>query len=96
MIAQLEGVDAATLSSLADQYLNQLQPGVVALASAADGKVFFAVKVSKELTGKLNAGAIVREMASSPAAAAAAAPTSPRPAAKTPARSPPRWQKRGR
>ncbi len=63
VIAALDGVDAGTLASLADQYLNKIQPGVVALASALDGKVLLAVKVSKELSATLHAGHIIREMA---------------------------------
>ena len=63
VIAQLDGVDAATLGALADQYLQKVQPGAVALASATEGKVLLAVKISKELVGKLHAGNIIREMA---------------------------------
>ncbi len=63
ILAQLEGVDAATLANLADQYLNKLGRGVVVLASATEGKVLIAVKVSKDLTGTLQAGTIVREAA---------------------------------
>jgi alanyl-tRNA synthetase len=63
VIAQLDGVDAATLGALADQYLNKIEPGVVALASALDGKVLLAVKISKDLTGSLHAGHLIRAMA---------------------------------
>jgi alanyl-tRNA synthetase len=48
---------------LTDQYLDKVQPGVVVLASATDGKVLLAVKISKELTGTLHAGTIIRAMA---------------------------------
>jgi len=63
IIARLDGVEAATLGRLADQYMDRLQSGVVVLGSAADGKVFFAVKVSKDLLDRFNAGNIVREVA---------------------------------
>ncbi|MHB9131400.1 MAG: alanine--tRNA ligase [Armatimonadota bacterium] len=63
IVAELQDVDAATLGNIADQYLNKLQHGIVVLASAADGNAFFAVKVSKDLAGKLHAGNIVREVA---------------------------------
>ncbi|HEY3379816.1 MAG TPA: alanine--tRNA ligase [Armatimonadota bacterium] len=63
VISALEEIDAATLATLADQYLNKLQSGAVVLASATDGKVLFAVKVSKNLAGKVHAGNLVREMA---------------------------------
>ena len=63
IIAQLDGVEAGTLGQLADQYMDRLQSGVIVLGSASDGKVFFAVKVSKDLLGRFNAGNIVREVA---------------------------------
>jgi len=63
IITQLEGVDAATLATLADQYMDKLHRGVIVLASAADGRALFAVKVSKDLTARLPAGAIVRDVA---------------------------------
>ncbi len=63
IIAQVDGVDAATLGNLSDQYMDKLRSGVVALGAATDGKVFFAVKVSKDLLNRFNAGAIVRETA---------------------------------
>ncbi|MHB0936267.1 MAG: alanine--tRNA ligase [Armatimonadota bacterium] len=63
IITRLEGVEAGTLGQLADQYMDCLQSGVIVLGSAAEGKVFFAVKVSKDLLGRFNAGNIVREVA---------------------------------
>jgi len=63
IIARLEGVDAGILGQLADQYMDRLQSGVVVLGSAAESKVFFAVKVSKDLLDRFNAGNIVREVA---------------------------------
>lgn len=63
IIMQLDGVDAATLGNLTDQYLNKMQSGVVAIASTVEGKVLLAVKVSKDLLPRLHAGNMVREMA---------------------------------
>ena len=63
IITALDGVDAATLGSLADQYMDKLHSGAIVLASAMDGKVFFAVKVSKDRQGTLHAGNLVREIA---------------------------------
>lgn len=63
VISVIEGVDANTLGGLADQFVNKLGSGVAVLAAEAEGKVLFAVKVSKDLTGALKAGDIVREMA---------------------------------
>ncbi|MEI7833772.1 MAG: alanine--tRNA ligase [bacterium] len=63
IIAALKDVDAATLGNLTDQYLDRIPQGIVVLATEFEGKVLFAVKVSKSLVGKLRAGDIVREMA---------------------------------
>ncbi|HEX2949942.1 MAG TPA: alanine--tRNA ligase, partial [Armatimonadota bacterium] len=63
MVVGLTDIDAATLGALADQYANKLQSGIVVLASATGGKVFLAVKVSKDLTKRFHAGNIIREMA---------------------------------
>ena len=63
VIQQVTDSDAETLGSLCDQYLQRIAPGIVVLASATDGKVLFAVKVSKELTGTVHAGTLVREAA---------------------------------
>jgi alanyl-tRNA synthetase len=63
VVMQLEGIDAATIGNLTDQYLHKIQPGIVVLASAVEGKVLWAVKVSKELTNKRHAGTIIRELA---------------------------------
>jgi alanyl-tRNA synthetase len=63
IISVIEGVDSATLATITDQYMEKIITGIVALAGISNDKLFFAVKVSKELTGKYNAGNIVREMA---------------------------------
>lgn len=63
VLGQLTDIDAATLGNLADEYLNKLQTGIVGLASASEGKVLLAVKVSKALTATCKAGDLVREMA---------------------------------
>jgi alanyl-tRNA synthetase len=63
IIAQLADVDADALSGLADQFMDKLQQGVVLLASSAEGKVVFAMKVSKGFTGRFHAGNLLREIA---------------------------------
>jgi alanyl-tRNA synthetase len=63
IIAELQGIDAGTLAGLADQYADKLGSGVVVLAAASEGKVVFAVKVTKDLTPGLHAGNLVRDIA---------------------------------
>ncbi len=63
LVSALDGLDAATLGNLADEYLGQDAADVIVLASATDGKALFAVKVKKGFTDRANAGNIVREMA---------------------------------
>ncbi|MHB9023958.1 MAG: alanine--tRNA ligase [Armatimonadota bacterium] len=63
MMHSVEGADSSSLGTLADRLMDKLQSGVVVLATATEGKVLFAVKVSKDLTGRFHAGNIVKEMA---------------------------------
>ena len=55
--------DAKALRELADKLRDRLGSGVVALGAEADGKAVLLVAVSKDLTGKLKAGDLVREAA---------------------------------
>jgi alanyl-tRNA synthetase len=63
LVSALDGIDAATLAQLADQYLGENAADVIVLAAASEGKALFAVKVGKAFTSRANAGNIVREMA---------------------------------
>src|SRR5262249_50171086 len=54
------GVDA--MRQLADSLSRKIKPGVVVLGQATDGKASLVVRVTDDLTGKLNAGQIVREI----------------------------------
>jgi len=59
-----EGVDAAGLRSLAEQARDQLGSGVVGLLSPQpDGKALWLVAVTKDLTAKVQAGALVAQTA---------------------------------
>jgi alanyl-tRNA synthetase len=58
-----DGLEKAALRGLADSLRARLESGVVVLASEADGKVTVVVSVTKDLTGRLQAGRIVRELA---------------------------------
>jgi alanyl-tRNA synthetase len=55
------GVDA--MRQLADSLSRKIKPGVVVLGQATDGKASLVVRVTDDLTNKLNAGHIVREIA---------------------------------
>ena len=58
-----DGLDRAGLRTLADSLRDRLGSGVVVLASEADGKVSLVVSVSKDLTGKVQAGQVVKQIA---------------------------------
>ncbi len=63
LAAVVEDVDRATMRSLVDSLRQKLGSGVVALGTTADGKVALIVGVTKDLTKKLPAGQIVKEVA---------------------------------
>ena len=48
---------------MADSLKRQLTSGVVVLASEAEGKVSLVVAVTKDLTGKVQAGQVVKQIA---------------------------------
>lgn len=59
----LTDVDTKDLRGIADRYRDQLKSGVVVLACTHDDKVTLLVAVTKDLTEKVSAGNLVREMA---------------------------------
>lgn len=61
--ARLEGVEAKALRDSIDQLKNKLGSGVVVLITAQGEKVSVAAGVSKDLTGRVKAGDLVRELA---------------------------------
>jgi len=63
LAAVVEDVDRATMRSLVDSLRQKLGSGVVVLGTTADGKVALIVGVTKDLTKKLPAGQIVKEVA---------------------------------
>ncbi|MEZ4333900.1 MAG: alanine--tRNA ligase [Myxococcota bacterium] len=60
---RVEDVDAKAMRMMIDDLRNRLGTGVVCLASAADDKVLLAIGVTKDLTDRLQAGALIREVA---------------------------------
>ncbi len=64
-VQRTDGLDANGMRALADQLRDKLKSGVVALGAATgDGKVSLLVVVTKDLTGKLKAGDLIKELAS--------------------------------
>ncbi len=59
---QLEGIDPKALRDTIDQLKNKLGSGVVVLATVTEGKVSLAAGVTKDLTGQIKAGDLVREL----------------------------------
>ena len=62
LAARVEG-DGNALRDLADRLRDKLGRGVVALGSELDGKAVLLVAVTKDLTGRLKAGDLVKEAA---------------------------------
>ena len=63
LATEVEGASGKELRGHADLLLDKLGSGVVVLGSRDGGKVSLLVKVSKDLTGRLSAGDLVRELA---------------------------------
>jgi len=59
----LSGIDKDGLRAVADQIRAQIKSGIVVLASPSDGKVQIVVAVTPDLTSRVKAGQIVKELA---------------------------------
>ena len=60
---EVSGLDKDGLRALVDQHRDRIKSGVVVLASPGDGKVAIVVGVTPDLTKKLQAGQIVKQLA---------------------------------
>jgi len=60
---RVSGLEKAALRGISDSLRDRLGSGVVVLASETDGKVALVVSVSKDLTTRLQAGRLVKELA---------------------------------
>ena len=60
---RVDALDKAQMRNLVDELRGKLGSGVVVLGAAADGKVSLIVGVSKDLTGRVQAGKIVGAIA---------------------------------
>ena len=60
---RVSGLEKNALRGISDSLRDRLGSGVVVLASENDGKVGLVVSVTKDLTARLQAGRIVKELA---------------------------------
>jgi len=60
---RVDGVDKVQMRDLVDQLRGKLGSGIVVLGAAAEGKVTLIVGVTKDLTGRVQAGKIVGTLA---------------------------------
>lgn len=63
LVKTVEGMDAKTLRSFIDNVKNQMGSGVAVVGAAIDGKAMLAAGVTKDLTNRFQAGAIIKEIA---------------------------------
>ena len=63
LAARLDGADPKALRDTLDQLKDKLGSAVVVLATEADGKVSLVAGVTKDLTDRLKAGDLIREVA---------------------------------
>ena len=63
LAVQVDGLDRAQMRALADTLRNKWKSAVIVLASAEDGAVAIVAAVTQDLTKKLQAGALVRNLA---------------------------------
>ena len=59
----VEGLDANAMRQLSDNLLNKLKSGVIVLGRRDDAKVSIIVRVSDDLTARVKAGNVIREIA---------------------------------
>ena len=64
LASRLDGADTKSLRQTIDRYRDKLGRAVVVLGSANDGKYKIVAGVSKSLTGHVNAGELVKHLAS--------------------------------
>jgi alanyl-tRNA synthetase len=60
---RVSGLEKGALRSLSDSLRDRLKRGVVVLAAENDGKVQLLISVTKDLTDRVSAGALVKELA---------------------------------
>ena len=63
LVQRVEGIDKTQMRSLVDTLRGKLGSGVVVLGAAAEGRVSLIVGVTKDLTGRVQAGKLVGQLA---------------------------------
>jgi alanyl-tRNA synthetase len=63
LVQRVDGLERGPMRDLVDQMRGKLGSGVVVLGAVAEGKVSLIVGVTKDLTGKIQAGKIVGQLA---------------------------------
>jgi alanyl-tRNA synthetase len=61
---EVSGLDKEGLRTLVDQHRERIKSGIVVLACPSDGKVALVVGVTPDLTSKVPAGQLVKQLAS--------------------------------
>jgi alanyl-tRNA synthetase len=62
-IRKLDGLSMAELRDTADSMKQKLGSGIVVLGAITDGKAFIVASVTKDLTARIQAGALIKELA---------------------------------
>ena len=60
---EASGLDSAGMRQLSDTLLARIKSGVVVLGRSSDGKVSLIVRTSADLTGRVPAGQVIKELA---------------------------------
>ncbi len=63
LAAEIEGADAETLRTAADQYKSRFEKAVIVLGAASDGKVTLVSSVSPAISNTVSAGALISQVA---------------------------------
>jgi alanyl-tRNA synthetase len=62
-VQRVDGMEGGELRALADQLRDKLKSGVIALGGVKDDKVSLLVVVTRDLTARLKAGELIKDMA---------------------------------
>ena len=63
VVREASGLDSAGMRQLSDTLLARIKSGVIVLGRSTDGKVSLIVRTSPDLTGKVPAGQVIKELA---------------------------------